>query len=692
MSSPVESYPIWFDASVVPTRDGLKVEEEQKGALLLRTPIYLTERCMAGQSINGPALLCDANTTVLVEPNCTATFLEDGSVEILLHDGDQPTQTDDAATNGVGGSDEEVIGPADPITLSVFGHRFMGIAEQMGHILSRTAISVNIKERLDFSCAIFGPDGSLVANAPHLPVHLGAMQEAVRYQIELLGNSWREGEVILCNHPAYGGSHLPDLTVITPVFHEGTRAVFYVASRGHHADVGGITPGSMPPFSKSIGEEGAAIRSFKLTEGGIFQHDATVALFGHTIDAWTDEQRKASTAQACQHGNIPAQPPTRRLQDNLSDLHAQVAANHRGVTLMEELIKEHGLRKVQCYMKYIQDASEESVKEMLVAMSHKNGLQLIDTLRGVDYMDDGSAIQLAITIDRTKRTATFDFTGTGPEVYGNLNCPRPVTASAIIYCLRSMLDSDIPLNQGCLKPVQIILPPHSLVNPSHDAAVVAGNVLTSQRITDIVLRTFRVVANSYGCMNNFTFGNKLLAFYETIGGGSGAGPAWHGRSGVQCHMTNTRITDVEVVERRYPVLLRQFRLREGSQGVGKYCGGQGIIREFQFLLDGMEVNCLMERRARPPQGLDGGGDALPGLNLWVQRSKHDRTLNLGGKNSIVVQAGDRVIIATPGGGGYGAPDDTRDVSGKKDGSPVAAHPPTLGTGSVNAFWRAAHES
>eukprot|EP01132_Coremiostelium_polycephalum_P001228 gene1228-1551_t len=571
------------------------------------TPVYLLSELGGGDQIKGPAIIIDNSSTIVVEPDCTAMITPTGgNIEIIIGSGKpKPIGTE-----------------LDPIFLSVFSHRFMSIAEQMGKTLQRTSISTNIKERLDFSCALFGPDGGLVANAPHLPVHLGSMQEAVRFQISHLGDNWKEGEVILANHPQAGGSHLPDMTVITPVYYQH-RVVFFVASRGHHADIGGITPGSMPPFSKNIDEEGVAITSFKLVSDGVFQEDQIRQIFSKS----------------------------RNLSDNISDLKAQVAANNKGINLMEELIHQYGLNVVHSYMHHVQNNAELAVRDMLKEISLSANLKPIDTLTAVDYMDDGSPIQLALTIDRNKGTAIFDWTGTGPEVYGNTNSPPSVTLSAIIYCLRCLVRREIPLNQGCLTPITVILPEGTLLNPSAKAAVVGGNVLTSQRVTDTILAAFQACASSQGCMNNFTFGDETLGYYETIAGGSGAGPTWNGFSGVQCHMTNTRITDVEIMEKRYPVIVREFSIRESSGGQGKFHGGDGVVREIEFLKN-FTVSILSERRSYEPKGLMGGGNAKCGINLVIK--KDGRIVNIGAKNSIDLEAGDRIRILTPGGGGFGS--------------------------------------
>lgn len=505
----------------------------------LDTSVYLCQSLRGGQKIKGPALLIDRLSTILVEPNCIAKVTTTGDLII-----------DIGETKNASLSPEE--NRLDAIQLSIFSHRFMSIAEQMGRVLQRTAISTNIKERLDFSCALFGPDGGLVSNAPHIPVHLGAMQETVRYQIQRRGDTIRPGDVYLSNHPQAGGSHLPDLTIITPVFY-GTDAkstpVFFVASRGHHADIGGITPGSMPPHSKSLAEEGAAFKSFRIVKEGTFQEDELV-------------QRLTTPT------NAPGAKGTRNLADNLSDLKAQIAANQKGIQLVGELIDAYGLPVVQAYMNFIQENAELAVREMLKEIGRKaakNDEKSI-ILEAEERMDDGSPIRLKITVDVTKGSAICDFTGSGPEVFGNCNAPRAITLSALIYCLRCMVGHDVPLNQGCLAPIQVIIPKNSILDPSDGAAVVGGNVQTSQRIVDTVLKAFQVCAASQGCMNNITIGDDNFGYYETVAGGSGAGPSWHGVGGVHTHMTNTRITDPEILELRYPIVLNKFCLRTDQSG------------------------------------------------------------------------------------------------------------------------------
>uniref|UniRef100_T1J869 5-oxoprolinase n=1 Tax=Strigamia maritima TaxID=126957 RepID=T1J869_STRMM len=559
---------------------------------LLPTRIHKLSKLDAGHTIQGPAIIIDEFNTILLEPDCKATMTRRGDIKIT-----------------VGSETPKRVGiKLDAIQLSIFSHRFMSIAEQMGRILQRTSISTNIKERLDFSCALFGPDGGLVSNAPHIPVHLGAMQETVQYQLKNMPEIIRDGDVILSNHPSAGGSHLPDLTVITPVFYKTLPTpVFFVACRGHHADIGGITPGSMPPHSKTLAEEGACFMSFKVVNSGIFQEEGKNknAIFEKLSNEikWPI-LNIALTEKLKAPGKIPGNSGTRNLQDNISDLRAQVAANQKGINLVRELIDFYSLEVVQAYMAHIQNNAEIAVQDLLRQVGKKAlSVNRFAQLNAEDFMDDGTPIRLKVDIDVGKGTAVFDFTGTGYEVYGNCNAPRAITISALIYCLRCMVGYDVPLNQGCLKPIIVIIPKGSILDPSETAAVVGGNVLTSQRIVDVVFKAFSVCAASQGCMNNITFGDEDTGYYETVAGGAGAGPHWHGRSGVHTHMTNTRITDPEILERRYPVIIKQFQLTPNTGGSGKYNGGNGIIRKLLFRKR-LTLSVLTERRAFAPYGLN----------------------------------------------------------------------------------------
>ncbi|OCF36240.1 cytoplasmic protein [Kwoniella heveanensis BCC8398] len=540
------------------------------------------------------------------------------------------------------------IAEYDPITLSLFSNRFMCIAEAMGRSLKQTAISTNIKERLDFSCAVFSPTGDLVANAPFVPVHLGSMSWSVKYQLQLYGKDLKDGDVLLTNSPMAGGSHLPDLTVITPCFdpNDPTKIIFFTASRGREYDIGGILPGSMPPTSTMIHEEGAHIRSLKIVSDGYYDYDSFYKVM-------VEEPAQYPGCSGC-----------RNFRDVESDVKAQIAANNKGSSLLKALVDEYDLETVHRYMEYIRNNAEQAVRKLLRKAVEKAGTNV---LSAVDYLDDGSPIMLKIVIDENAGSAVFDFEGTGPELRGNLNAPICVVHAAVIYCLRSMIGEDIPLNAGCLVPINIKIPEGSLLSPSPESAVCGGNVMTSQRITDVVLLAFKACAASQGCCNNLTFGaggkdnetgevSEGWGYYETIAGGSGAGKGWHGTSGVHCHMTNTRITDPEILERRYPVILHEFGFRKSSGGVGKYRGGEGCVRSLQFLQP-LQVSILSERRARSPYGLEGGGPGAPGLNLWVKQPKKDgdrvRTVNVGGKGTMQFGTGDYLILHTPGGGGWG---------------------------------------
>ncbi|XP_001361023.3 5-oxoprolinase [Drosophila pseudoobscura] len=594
-------------------------------------PIYLTKNLLGGHQIAGPAVLIDQLSTIIVEPECGVQVTAFG--DLIM----------DVKTGGKHGINAEL----DPVHLSIFSHRFMSIAEQMGRVLQRTSISTNIKERLDFSCALFGPDGGLVSNAPHIPVHLGAMQETVQYQLRVRGDTLKNGDVILANHPSAGGSHLPDLTVITPVFYESvSRPVFFVASRGHHADIGGITPGSMPPHSTSLAQEGAAFKSFLIVENGLFQEKEII---------------KRLTTPTAAKGAVG----TRNLSDNLSDLKAQIAANHKGIQLVSELIDSYGLDVVQAYMSHIQKNAELAVRDMLRQIGQDSLARTGCTvLQAKEFMDDGSPITLKVTIDPEKGSALCDFTGSGVEVWGNCNAPRAITLSALIYCLRCMVGHDVPLNQGCLAPIQVIIPKNSILDPSEGAAVVGGNVQTSQRIVDTVLKAFRVCGASQGCMNNITIGDETWGYYETVAGGSGAGPGWHGAGGVHTHMTNTRITDPEILELRYPMILKRFCLRtDGSGGRGQFNGGEGVERDLLFRKP-VTLSVLTERRTLQPYGLAGGEPAKSGRNLIVKRD--GRVIALAGKTCIDVDAGDTFAMKTPGGGGYGHISDSTKTVGNSD--------------------------
>ncbi|KAL2864050.1 Hydantoinase B/oxoprolinase-domain-containing protein [Aspergillus lucknowensis] len=611
-----------------------------------QTPVYELNSISAGVHIPGPAVIIDKTQTIVVDHLSKAIILPEHVVLEVDRAGHQSVTTD----------------TVDPVQLSVFGHRFTTVAEQMGHTMEKTSISVNIKERLDYSCAIFSADGGLVANAPHIPSHLGSMSSAIAYQAKRYkesGEPLRPGDVIISNHPRAGGTHLPDITTITPVFddEENPREIiFFVANRGHHADIGGIVPGSMPPNSTELWHEGAAIESFKMIKQGVFDE---AGLIKHLYD---------------EPASFPGCSGTRTLSENIADLKAAVASNQKGIELIHALIKEFTWPVVQLYMHAIQDNAAQAVRELLkqFAAKYDDGV-----LQATEYNDDGIPFKLKVTIDKKTGDAIFDFTGTGPEHSGNLNAPPTCSYSVIMYCLRCMISTDIPLNQGCLKPIKVVCPDNTILSPSPTAATVGCTTETSQKVTDLVLRAFNAAAASQGTMNNLSFGcggtdpitgevTKGFGYYETICGGAGAGKGWHGASAVHTHMTNTRITDPEIFEKRYPVLLHEFSIRHGSGGAGHWRGGDGCIREIEFRMP-LQVSVLTDRRVTAPYGLEGGEDGERGQNIWVRRDPvtgATRRVMLGPRKTSHFAAGDRVIILTPGGGGYGVDP----VKGDKKGS------------------------
>ncbi|CAR26884.1 ZYRO0C03696p [Zygosaccharomyces rouxii] len=601
----------------------------------VKTPVFRIDEMAYGTVVKGPAILADGTQTNIIPGNSIAHILKSHIFIKVL------------GKSGSGSLNESEF-RLDPVMLSIFSHRFMDIAEQMGMQLQKTSTSTNVKERLDFSCALFDPEGNLVANAPHLPVHLGSMSTCISAQAKLWRGKLKDGDVIVSNHPEIGGTHLPDITVISPAFSETGELIFYVASRAHHADIGGILPGSVPPNSKELYEEGASIYSELIVREGVFQEELITKLL-------LEEPAK-----------YPGCSGARRISDNISDLKAQIAANNKGIQLISKMIDESGLNVIVKYMKAIQENASQTIKKMLKQLTQHFGKT---HFIGDDLMDDGTLIKLKISLDIEKEEYVFDFEGTSPQVYGNLNAPEAITNSAILYCLRCLVGEDIPLNQGCLKPLTIKIPKGSILSPINGIAVVGGNVLTSQRVTDVVLKTFHVMADSQGDCNNFTFGtggrdpntgivSKGFGYYETICGGHGAGedswrgPGWNGTSAVHTNMTNTRITDSEIFERRYPVILREFSVRNGSGGQGKYFGGNGALRDIEFRQP-VEASILSERRVIAPRGINGGADGERGLNLWI-RDDGKNLINIGSKNSVKVKPGDRIIIMTPGGGGCGA--------------------------------------
>ncbi|CZR57840.1 probable 5-oxoprolinase [Phialocephala subalpina] len=599
------------------------------------TPVFLLDGLNPGATVSGPAVIIDKTQTIVLVPGSKASIL---TSHVIIDLGEAKVAVSDVALPQT----------VNPVHLSVFGHRFMGIAEQMGRTLQRTSLSLNIKERLDYSCAIFGPDGELVANAPHVPVHLGSMSYAVKYQQELHGTSLRPGDVLVSNHPEAGGTHLPDITVITPVFDStGENICFFTASRGHHADIGGLGGTSMNPNSMFLWHEGAAIKSFFLVRDNKFDEEGILEILKKP-------------------GDYPGCAPARKTAENLSDLQAQIAANNKGRLLIESLMEEYGQSVVQFYMRKIQENAEIAVRGYLKTAREKFGPGV--DLVAEDYMDNGSKMFVRISIDETG-FGIFDFTGTTCEMLSNMNAPPAITYSALIYTLRLLIGSDIPMNQGCLAPTKIIIPKKTFLNPSTDRAVCAGNTQTSQRLVDLLLKAFRAAAASQGCMNCFGFFGRSAAdgsvltfqYGETMAGGSGAVPGSHGASGVQVHMTNTRTTDAEMLEKRYPVIVRDFSIREGSGGRGKWNGGNGIVRDIECRIPLM-FSLVTERRVIRPYGMDGGEPGHLGANYWVQKGEDGEYtwLNIGPKGQVDMAAGDRCVVHTPGGGAWGSVEDVED--------------------------------
>ena len=568
------------------------------------TPFYVREGLVGGDVIDGPAVIAEPVATTIVEPGWRAEISANNHL-LLRRSTPLPSRTATGTS-------------ADPVMLEVFNNLFMSIAEQMGTTLANTSYSVNVKERLDFSCAIFDGNGNLVANAPHMPVHLGSMSDSVRKIIDENRVRMQPGDVYALNSPYNGGTHLPDVTVITPVFDQsGAEVLFYVGSRGHHADIGGITPGSMPSDSVSVDEEGVLIENFHLVGSAGF-----------------DEGRFRALLAASRY-------PARNPDHNVSDIKAQIAANEKGVRDLAEMIDHFGLSVVRAYMQHVQDNAEESVR------------RVIDKLTSGSFcyrMDGGHQICAAISIDAGTRSAIVDFTGTSDQLPNNFNAPTSVARAAVLYVFRTLVDADIPMNEGCLKPILIQVPPGCMLSPTYPAAVVAGNVETSQAITDTLYGALGVMAAAQGTMNNLTFGNDRYQYYETICGGSGAGPGFNGADAVHTHMTNSRLTDPEVLEWRFPVLLEEFRIRPDSGGAGRFKGGNGTVRRLKFL-ETMEASILSDHRIVPPYGLDGGQEGATGRNSVVRADGSIDVLNSADRTIIGV--GECIIIETPGGGGYG---------------------------------------
>ena len=587
-------------------------------------PLFKRATLQPNDHLSGPAIIAEPTGTTVLEPGWQATVNAQGHLLLTpAADAPPPAPTESSADASLvtasATADEQA---PDPVRLALFNHRFRAIAERMGTTLQQTATSVNIKERLDFSCAIFDADGRLVANAPHIPVHLGSMSASVQHVIGAVGDQLAPGDAYALNNPYRGGTHLPDVTVISPVFlsDEGTAdgPTFFVASRGHHADIGGITPGSMPPTSQHIEEEGVLIDCLKLVDRGTFLEDGWQGILNS--------------------GPHPARSP----EQNTADVQAQLAANAHGVQGLTAMTTTYGSATVNAYMQHLQDHAAASVRQAIAALGDGSFTTRLDT---------GEAIRVAVTVDPAAGSARLDFSGTAAQVATNFNAPAAITQAAVLYVFRTLVDEDLPLNAGCLAPLEIIVPEGSLLNPRHPAAVVAGNVETSQLVTDALFGALGVLAGSQGTMNNLTFGNDRHQYYETICGGAGAGPDHPGADAVQVHMTNSRLTDAEVLEARYPVRVLHFGIRAGSGGTGRESGGNGVLRHLQFL-EPMTAAILSSRRVEAPFGLDGGSPGQCGRNTLRRADGSSKTLS--GTAVVDVHPGDTLIIETPGGGGYGA--------------------------------------
>jgi 5-oxoprolinase (ATP-hydrolysing) len=583
---------------------GMWVDGERR-----EVPVYRREDLVPGATLAGPAIVAESTSTTVVDAGWAATV--DTRLNLVLE-----RRAPRARRQAIGTD-------ADPVMLEIFNNLFMAIAEQMGVALQNTAYSVNIKERLDFSCALFDADGHLIANAPHMPVHLGSMGDSIRAVVASRGQARdgrgiRRGDVYMLNAPYNGGTHLPDVTVIMPVFAGDSDApTFYVAARGHQADIGGITPGSMPPNSRTVDEEGVLLDDVLLVDAGRFLEDEVRALLSA--------------------GRWPARNP----DQNIADLKAQVAACAKGAEELSRMAGEFGLDVVHAYMRHVQDNAEEAVRRVITRL--KDGSFAYE-------MDDGAVIRVAVTVDPAARSARVDFTGTSAQLGTNFNAPLSVCRAAVLYAFRTLVDDDIPMNDGCMKPIELIVPEGSMLNPRYPAAVVAGNVETSQVITDALFGALGAMAAAQGTMNNFTFGDDRHQYYETIAGGAGAGPGFAGASAVQTHMTNSRLTDPEVLETRFPVLLEAFAIRRGSGGAGATNGGDGVVRRIRFR-EAMTAGILSNRRRVPPFGLEGGAPGALGHNR-VERAD-GRVEELGSTAAVEMAPGDVFVIETPGGGGYG---------------------------------------
>ena len=571
-------------------------------------PVWRRERLPAGTSIDGPAIVAETSGTTVIDPGWSGRVDRQG--HLLLERRDERVSS---ASPAVAHS-----GP-DPVRLEVFNRLFMHIAEQMGTVLQNTALSVNIRERLDFSCALFDSEGRLVSNAPHMPVHLGSMGESVRSVIRHTGPELGRHDAIMLNSPYNGGTHLPDITVVTPWFADDDEPRFFLASRAHHADIGGITPGSMPATSAHIDEEGVLIDNFFLVRNGDFRTDEVRELLGS------------------------ARYPARNIRQNIADLKAQLAANRQGIRQLQKAVDRYGIDVVRDYLGYVRENAAMSVRRLLDSL----------TDGAFEYeLDSGEWIRVQVTVDHRRRIAQVDFTGTSPQSKSNFNAPEAVTRAAVLYVFRSLIGEEIPMNEGCLEPLRISIPSASLLSPAWPAAVVAGNVETSQCVTDCLFGALRALAASQGTMNNVSFGNERLQYYETIAGGAGAGPGWHGADAVQTHMTNSRMTDPEVLEQRFPVLVESFAIRRDSGGAGRWRGGDGAVRRLRFR-ESVEASVLSNHRRVAPFGADGGMPGATGVNR-IERANGDIE-TLGGTATVSLDPGDCLVIETPGGGGFGAP-------------------------------------
>jgi 5-oxoprolinase (ATP-hydrolysing) len=601
--APAEPRHALHEPREVPRRDTVKVYAEGQW---LNAALVVREDLQPGDVIPGPAIIAEKNATTVVEPGWEAQLT---ALDHLVLERRVPRATRHAVGTTV-----------DPVLLEVFNNLFMNIAEQMGLQLQNTAYSVNIKERLDFSCALFDAEGNLIANAPHMPVHLGSMGESIKTVIRKNAGRMQRGDVYVLNDPYHGGTHLPDVTVITPVYiGDAAQPTFYVGSRGHHADIGGTTPGSMPPFSTRIEEEGVQIDNVKLVEGGRLREAEMIALL-----------------QSGEH-------PSRNPQQNMADLKAQIAANEKGVQELRKMVEQFGLDVVQAYMRHVQDNAEESVRRVITRLN--DGAFTLP-------LDNGAKIAVTVRVNAAERSAQIDFTGTSPQQTNNFNAPTAVCMAAVLYVFRTLVDDDIPLNAGCLKPLQVIIPPGCMLNPNPPASVVAGNVETSTCITNALYGALGVMAGGQPTMNNFTFGNARHQYYETISGGSGAGEGFDGTSVVQTHMTNSRLTDPEVLEFRFPVRLESYEIRKGSGGAGRWRGGDGGVRRVRFL-EPMTASILSNGRVHPAFGMAGGSPGAPGINRVVRADGHTEDLKHIGQAEMAV--GDVFEIHTPGGGGFGVP-------------------------------------